>query len=163
MTAGRVSVVAFALAVAIAGCGGSTAQRMPDLSALPLVDGAKIVVRVKQCDPGANSFCAYELIVVARRYKTSDALLESEHRRLLALGWSGATPEMSALAPGIPGERAAESPGHRLRVNYGTAFGDLAGIELGLIKRPPTIATALSRVVFDRSSAMSMQLEVGSH
>ena len=43
--------------------------------------------------------------------------------------------------------RAAESPGHKLRVNYGTAFNDLQGIDRGLIKRPQRISTALSRAL----------------
>ena len=47
-------------------------------------------------------------------------------------------------------------------MTYATAYGDLKGIDLGWIKRSRTITLALSRALFDRASAMSVMLEVGS-
>jgi hypothetical protein len=83
------------------------------------------------------------------------ALLDSEHRHLLKLGWSGAAPDTGE-------QRAAESPGHKLRVTYATAFGDLLGWDRGWIKRPWPIVMALDRAMFNRASALSLMLEVGS-
>jgi hypothetical protein len=113
------------------------------------------VRQVRECDPGRASFCAYQLVVVASNFKSSTALLDSEHRHLLKLGWTGAAPETGE-------QRAAESPGHKLRVTYATAFGDLKGIDLGWIKRSQRIALALSKTMFDGSSALSLTLEAGS-
>jgi hypothetical protein len=140
---------------ALAGCGQSSSQRTPDISKLPLVSGARIVTEVHQCDKGAAGFCAYELVVIAPRYTSSMALLDSEHRHLLKLGWSGAAPDTGE-------QRAAESPGHKLRVTYATAFGDLKGIDLGWITRPQPITMALSRALFNRASTLSLTLETGS-
>jgi hypothetical protein len=160
MTARRLSlaraalVVAGSLAVALAGCGQRSTSRRPSLGELPLVRGARIVANVQQCDRGASGFCAIELVVVDRRYHSSDALVTGEHHRLRKQGW--------AAAGGDTGdERAAESPGRRLRVTYATAYGELKGIDLKWIQRPRTITMALSRTMFDRDPAMSLLLETG--
>jgi hypothetical protein len=145
---------AAALALAVAGCGGGGSQ-VPDVSRLPLVDGASVVARAQQCDRGADAYCTVELVVADSRYHSSLDLLKSERRHLHEVGWS--------LANGDTGnENAADSPGHQLRVTYSTADGDLQGIELGWIQRPRTITLALSRVLFARSAALSMMLERGS-
>lgn len=118
------------------------------------MNGAKIITRVQRCDKGANAYCAEQLVVVGARYRTSIDLLKSEQDHLLKLGWS--------LVNGDTGsERAAESPGHKLRLTYATAYGDLTGIDLGWIKRAHPIALALSRTLFSQTSAISMMLEVG--
>jgi hypothetical protein len=156
MIGGRLRLVALpALIVALAGCGQSSASRTPDLTMLPLVGGARIVAQVRQCDRGANAFCSYELVVVDPRYKSSTDLLEGEHRHLRDHGWAGAAPDTGE-------QRAAESPGNKLRVTYATAFGDLKGIDVGWIKRPWPITAALSRAMYNRASAISVMLETGS-
>lgn len=142
-------------AAALAGCGQSAKSRTPDVSQLPLVQGATVVTQVRECDKGANAFCAIELVVADRRYKTSDDLLLSEHHQLLSHGWSGAGGDTG-------NERAADSPGHKLRLTYATATGDLQGVELGQIKRPGKIWIALSHTLFDQVPALSMMLEVGN-
>jgi hypothetical protein len=145
---------AIVLAVALAGCGQASGQRTPDLGQLPLVKGTHVVAQVRECDPGANDFCAVEAVVVGPRYRSSTALMKSERLHLTSLGWS--------TVGGDTGQQtAAESPGHKLRLTYATAYGDLEGIDLGWIKRPPAIQLALSRALFDRSSAMSIMLEQG--
>jgi hypothetical protein len=113
------------------------------------------VAAVRQCDRGSGPFCAVELVVVARRYRTSDALLASERRQLRKLGWTGTGGDTGD-------EQAADSPGHKLRLTYATAYGDLKGIDLGWIQRSRRITLALSHVLFNRSAAMSLMLELGA-
>ncbi|MBV9003779.1 MAG: hypothetical protein JO181_03910 [Solirubrobacterales bacterium] len=157
MTAGRLGLglALLVTAAALAGCGQSAKSRTPDVSQLPLVQGATVVTQVRECDKGANAFCAIELVVADRRYKTSDDLLLSEHHQLLSHGWSGAGGDTG-------NERAADSPGHKLRLTYATATGDLQGVELGQIKRPGKIWIALSHTLLDQVPALSMMLEVGN-
>ncbi|MDQ6606908.1 MAG: hypothetical protein M3Z06_10235 [Actinomycetota bacterium] len=127
---------------------------MPELSRLPLVSGARIVQQVRQCDRGANSFCAIELVVVDPRYRTSLDLLTGEHQRLASLGWTSANAQIGE-------ERAADSPGHKLRVTFATDSGDLKGIDLGWIHRSRQTALALSHALFAHSAALSLMLEEG--
>jgi hypothetical protein len=158
MTAGRlrVSTTAAAAAVGLAACGGQTqAHRTPSVSKLPLVAGAKVSLRVHECDTGANAFCGWELLVVAPRYRSSDDLVNDEHALLLKSGWSGADADTS-------GQHAADSPGHKLRVTYATPSGDLQAIVLGSTRRSRQLTLALSHAMFVRTAAMSMLLEVGA-
>ena len=155
MTAGRVVLALAALVVALAGCGQSAPRQRPQMGQLPLVPGASVALSVRQCDRGANAFCAVEAVVVAPRYKDSVALVHDERRHLLSMGWAGDNGDTGE-------EHAAESPGHKLRLTYATAFGDLKGIDLGWIKRPRPIALALSHAMFDGRPAMSMMLESGT-
>ncbi|MGI8902910.1 MAG: hypothetical protein ACR2IP_04495 [Solirubrobacteraceae bacterium] len=155
MNGRRLSALApIALVVTLGGC-GQRAPRVPASSALPLVGGAGIVASARQCDPGANAFCALQLVVTGSRYPSSGELLRSENRRLRQLGWT-------ATHADIGDERAAESPGRRVRVTYATADGDLQGIEQGWIKRSRTIYLALDRTLFDRTPAISVMLEAGA-
>jgi hypothetical protein len=148
-------VAAIVAAAALAGCGAGGGGRAPTLSSLPLVSGARILTEVRRCDPGANAFCALELVVVGTRYKTSTEMVLSEHHKLHQLGWTGTGPDTGA-------EHADESPGHKLRLTYSTAYGDLQGIDLGTIQRPWPITFSLSRTLFDQAPAMSMLLELGN-
>ena len=142
------------VALLLAGCGGST-RHVPDASKLPLVAGASVAAKAQQCDRGAGAYCSVELVVVDPRFHTSTDLMKTEQRQLHQLGWS--------LADGDTGnERAADSPGHKLRVTYATASGDLQGIDLGWIDRSQKITLALSHALFARSAALSMMLELGS-
>jgi len=142
-----------ALIAALAGCGSST-QNTPKLAGLPLVDGAHVVAQSIKCDKGANAFCGVELVVAAPGYGTSDRLLRSEHSHLRALGWSGVNAD-------IGGERAFDSPGHKLHVVFATADSDLRGIDLGSIKRSRAIQLALSHQIFAHVPALSMMLVDG--
>jgi hypothetical protein len=144
-----------ALAVAVAGCGGSSGTRIPDVRKLPLVDGARAVAQSRVCDRGASAYCALELVVVDPRYATSAALVSAEHAQLKRHGWTGANGDTGD-------ERAADSPGGKLRVTYATAYGELKGIDLGWVKRSRTTALTLSHLFFRGVSAMSILLEVGS-
>ena len=156
MIARRLGVPALtAIAAALAGCGSGGAQHTPDVSSIPLVAGARIVAQQQKCDRGANPFCGWELVVEAPGYKSSDDLLLSENRHLKSLGWTGANAD-------IAGERAADSPGHKLHLTYGTAFTDLKGYGRGQIRRTEKIAKTLSRAMFDRTPSLSMLLEEGS-
>jgi hypothetical protein len=144
-----------ALVLALAGCGGQGgSQTSLNLQQLPLVSGASVVAHARQCDRGANAFCALEAVVVAPRFRSSGALVASERRQLRKLGWS-------SMAGDDGDERAADSPGHKLRITYATAANDLLGIDEQWIKRPNNITFSLSQAMFKRTPAMSVMLEVG--
>ena len=140
--------------VALIGCGGSGGGA-PDLNKLPLAPGAHISLKVERCDKGANAFCAYELVVTSSTAKNSETLANDENTLLLEKGWTGANADTGE-------QRAADSPGHKLRVTYATAYSDLQDIDRGWIKRSRTVTLALSRALFHRTTAMSMLLEVGA-
>jgi hypothetical protein len=144
-----------ALAVALAGCGGTGgSQSSLDIKRVPLVSGASVVAQARQCDRGTNAFCAVEAVIVDPRFRSSGALVAGEHRQLRKLGWS-------SMAGDDGDERAAESPGQKLRITYATAANDLIGIDEQWIKRPRNITLTLSQVMFSRTPAMSVMLEVG--
>ncbi len=149
------AAAALACAIALGACGASTADRTPNLNDLPLVPGATIVAQEKRCDMGANAYCAVEFVVVDRRFHSSEDLVHAQHQLLMQHGWSSANADIGP-------ERAADSPGHKLRVTFATAFGELTGIDLGWIKRTRSITLALSRTMVQRQSAMSMMLEIGN-
>jgi hypothetical protein len=140
--------------VALAGCGQQASTASPTLSQLPLASGASIVAQVHECDKGAKAFCAIELVVVGRGYNSSVDLVKAQRRRLKQSGWSG-------VAPDDGQQRAAQSPGQKLRITYATAAADLLGIDLEWIKRPRPITFALAHAMFDGSPAMSILLEAG--
>jgi hypothetical protein len=142
-------------AVALGGCGQGNVQHTPSLAKLPLVPGARVVAQVRSCDPGANAFCAWELVVAASSYRSPEALAKAEHRYLESLGWTSANADTGQ-------QRAQDSPGHKLRITYATPRGDLQGVELGFIKRARPIQLALSRAMFQRTSAISMLYEIGA-
>ncbi len=156
MIARRLGVAgALAVAVALGGCGSSTADRTPTVSAVPLVPGAKIGTQVRECDQGSRAYCTIELVVLDSRYPSSDILAHDESHVLRKAGWSLADGDTST-------ETAANSPGHKLRLTYSTAADDLQQIDLGQITRPTPITHALSSSIFDQTPAMSMMLEVGA-
>jgi hypothetical protein len=143
-----------AVALVAAGC-GSSGSRGPSLSGVPLVPGTQVVEHVRRCDPGANPYCAVQLVVVDKHASSSQALLIAERQHLKSLGWT--------LTEADTGdEAAANSPGHKLRLTYATAALDLKDIDLGWIRRSPKIGLALSRAMFDRDSAISLMLQTGS-
>jgi hypothetical protein len=144
-----------AMALAVAGCGQSAQSRSPDLASVPLAGGARVVAHIRRCDRGADPYCAVQAVVVGGRYRSSTALLSRERRHLHSLGWTQAIGD-SGL------ELAADSPGHKLRLIYATAAADLQGVDLGWIQRSRLITLALSRLMFDRASAISVMLETGS-
>jgi hypothetical protein len=140
----------------VAGCGaGTPAARTPTASSVPLVPGSRVVEQVRACDQGSNAFCAIDLVVRNGAYKSSDILLRDEGRLLRKDGWSLSNAETRA-------QTAANSPGHKLRLTFSTAAGDLQEIDLGLINRSWPITYALSSSMFDRAAAMSMRVEVGA-
>lgn len=145
---------AAALAGVVVGCGAS-GPRTPALAGLPLAARSRVAVSVRQCNQGASAFCALQLVVVGAGYRTSLNLLGAERALLRRRGWS------QANAP-VGLERAADSPGDRLRVTYATATGDLQGVDLGWIKRRRSVTLALSRALISHTSAISMMLEVGA-
>lgn len=140
--------------VALAGCGHSANRTPLSLQQLPLVPGAKVAKVIKQCDRGANAFCALELVIVNEHYRSADELEKAEHKWVRAAGWRG-------VGGDTVYENAAESPGHKLRLTYATASDDLRAVDLGYIHRPETIAVALSRTMFSHVPAMSVLLESG--
>jgi hypothetical protein len=144
-----------ALVLILAGCGASQAQRTPVATDIPLVPGAEIAVQTRACDRGSRAFCSIDLVVVDRHYISSDVLARDESHVLRKHGWSLADGDTSL-------QSAANSPGHKLRLTFATANGDLRQIDLGTIIRPWPITYALSSTMFDRTAAMSMRLEVGA-
>jgi hypothetical protein len=150
------TVCALVLSAVLAGCGGASAsQRIPTAASVPLIPGSRIVTRVRACDEGSNPYCAIDLVVSNRSYNSSDILLRDEGRLLKKDGWS--------LAHGDTGaQSAANSPGHKLRLTFSTAAGDLQEVDLGAINRPWPIVFSLSSSMFARAATMSMMLEIGS-
>jgi hypothetical protein len=146
---------ALALAAILAGCGASQTQRTPTASDIPLVPGAQVAAQALACDRGSRTFCAIDLVVVDHHYVSSDVLALDESHVLRKHGWSLADGDTSL-------QTAANSPGHKLRLTFATATGDLRQIDLGQIIRPWPITYALSSTMFDRTPAMSMRLEVGA-
>jgi hypothetical protein len=146
---------ALALVLILAGCGASHAPRTPVASDIPLVPGAEIAVQTHACDRGSRAYCSVDLVVVDHHYRSSDYLALDESHVLRKHGWS--------LADGDTGlQTAANSPGHKLRLTFSTADGDLREVDLGTINRPWPIVYALSSTMFERTAAMSMRLEVGA-
>lgn len=155
VVAALVVAAALVLGAALAGCGDGRTGRTPPLRRVPLVPGATVRFALRQCDSGANPYCALNAIIVDTRYRTSHDLMEAERRLLKAAHWSS-----SFADTGL--ERAAESPGHRLRLTYATADDDLRAIDQQYIKRPPPIAMRLSKLDFAGTPALSVLLEAGS-
>lgn len=154
MTARRLGVwLSLATLGALAGCGQSSGGT-PDIAKLPLPPGAMVALKVQRCDKGANAFCALELVVTSTRAPNSDSLVKAEQLVLRANGWTGANADTGE-------QKADDSPGHKLRVTYATAFGDLLGIDNGWIKRSRKVTLALSAALFRRTPTMSMLLEAG--
>jgi hypothetical protein len=110
---------------------------------------------VRQCDRGANPYCALELVVVGPSYSSARGFVLAERDLLKRHGWTGASPQTAD-------ELADESPGHTLRITYAPAFVDLKGVDLGWIQRSPTVQRSLAKQLFTRSPAMSALVQVGS-
>jgi hypothetical protein len=142
-------------AFSAAACGQSSTGTPPALGGVPLTPGARVVAHERSCDRGANAYCSLQLVVVGGRYADSTALMAGEQQRLDALGWTSTVGDSGV-------EKAADSPGHKLRLTYATASDDLKGVDLGWIQRRPPITRALSGVMFDRAPALSLMLETGS-
>jgi hypothetical protein len=155
MSSRRLRAAPAALVLALAGCGGSS--HTPSLAQLPLVSGASVVAQAKQCDTGSNAFCAIEAVIVDRRFGSSGAFVAAEHKWLRKLGWS-------SMAGDNGDQRAAESPGHDLRLTYATAANDLKGWIFHWVKppRPTAIVLALDRQFIDGIPAMSIMLQAGA-
>jgi hypothetical protein len=143
-----------AMAGVLAGCGASS--RSPQLSSLPLAPGARVMTNVRQCNGGSNAYCSIELVVLGPTYRSSRALVLAERDRLRAAGWIGASPATGD-------QLANEAPHNKLRVTYATAFQDLKGADIDWIKRSWPTISALDQTVFNRTVAMSLLLEIGSH
>jgi hypothetical protein len=146
-------VVLLAVAVTVAGC-GSGAPRHPNLSSVPLVPGGRVVVRANACDDGANPYCALDVVLVDRKFKSAQALVTNERQWLKRSGWIRVSAQTGD-------ELAADSPADRLRVTYSTAALDLKDIDLGWIKRPRAISLALSDAIYDGAPAMSINVVAG--
>jgi hypothetical protein len=156
MSTRRKSPFLVLLAVVLLAACGRGSHRTPSLAGLPLVGGAHVVTRVRACDPGANAYCAEDLVVASTAFASSQQFLQSERDELHKLGWTG------AYAPNGD-EHAADSPGGKLHLVYATAQGDLTGIDFRWIQRPVAVAHALSRALFKPYvPTLSMQVESGS-
>jgi hypothetical protein len=147
------AVLALLAGALISGCGAG--DRVPSLKRLPLVQGGRVTTQLRSCNPGANAYCAIELVVVGTNYPSAQALVKAESRLLHRRGWHHAN------AP-VGQEIGATSPGDRLRVTYATASGELEAIDLGWIKRPRALTLTLSRALFAHTSAMAVVLQVGT-
>ena len=117
--------------------------------------GAQVVAKVRQCDQGANPYCALELVLVDPAYASARSFVLAERELLKSHGWTGASPQTSD-------ELADESPGHKLRITYATALVDLKGVDLGWIDRTSNVQRSLAKQLFAGSPAMSALLQVGS-
>jgi hypothetical protein len=139
--------------VALSGCGGGA--RTPKLASLPIVSSAHVVSNVHVCDQGKKAYCALELVVVDPHYPSPRDLVLAERKVLKAHGWTGASAQTGD-------QLADESPGHKLRVTYDTAYGDLKDIDLGWIQRTRRTQEALSTQMFAGAIVMSALLQIGS-
>jgi hypothetical protein len=152
MRAARATTI-LVTAVAVAGC--SHGHRVPALSGLPLAPASHVVLQAKICNPGANAYCADELVVTNSQFHSSQDFLDTERAILHKLGWTG------QYAPN-GNEHSDDSPGHKLRVIFATAQGDLIGIDLGWIKRSRSIGLALAHAMIKRQATLSMLLLAGA-
>ena len=114
-----------------------------------------MVTKVRRCDRGSHPYCALELVVADRRYTTARAFLLAERNLLHARGWGGASPPNG-------NELADESPGHRLRIVFATAYGDLRNIDLASTQRARKVTLALSAQLFTGVPALSVVLQADS-
>jgi hypothetical protein len=144
-------VPAALLAITLAGCGQSEHLDNPRV---PLINGTQVVQQIKSCDKGSHVFCALAMVVTNPRFRSAGNFLVKERQYLKRLGWSLQEGEIGQ-------ERSAVSPGHRLRIVYATASGDLLALDLGWIKRPGSIARTLSETMFDGQPAISLMVEAG--
>jgi hypothetical protein len=152
--ASRLAVIAVT-ALAVAGCGAGAGSRAVGVTQVPLPGGARIMTHVRSCDRGVNAYCAEQLVVVAPAFASSTALEVTERQLLTKRGWTS--------TQGADGnEKAADSPGHELRLYYATAYDDLLGIDSNWIQRAPPISHGLSNAMFDRAPAISLMLVRGS-
>jgi hypothetical protein len=151
------ALATLALLVGLSACGGSGShpQHVPGVVHVPLVSGARVVARTRQCDPGANAYCAVQLVVYDHNYRTSNDFLLDERRFLHAHGWTGANGDVGP-------ESAADSPGHKLHLTYAAAGDELSSLEFHWIQRPWPIWSALSSSIFDSTPALSLMLEDGN-
>ena len=148
------SICAAVVALTLAAC-GTGRPVTPSIGGLPLAARSHVTLIRRVCNDGSDAYCALEFVVVGSGYRTSLNLLGAEQRILHRRGW------VHADAPeGL--ERAADSPGDKLRVTYATANGELQGVDLGWIKRPHAVALALSRAMLAHQSALSVVLQVGT-
>jgi hypothetical protein len=149
-----ISGAAAALTVLVAGCGGG-GDRVPSFRRLPLVSGLHTVVSQRVCNPGANAYCALELVLRGQGFASSVDLQRAERLLLAQRGWE------KANAP-VGQELAADSPSGKLRVTYAAANLELEAVDLGWVKRSRRITLALSREIFDHQPAIAVLLQVGT-
>ena len=149
----QAAAIGVASSALLAGCGGGS--RSPALTSLPLVHGAHVVTEVRLCDKGSRPYCALQFVVADPRYSSARTLVLAEQNLLHRHKWTEASPQTSD-------ELAAESPGHKLRITYASAYGDLKGVVLGWIGRTDQVQRSLSQQMLAGSPAMSGQLQIGS-
>ena len=143
-----------ATALALAGCGHAASTAALRSEVVPLPPGAEIVAQERQCDRGANAFCALELAVIDPSLRSSGDLVTLEGRTLGQAGWTS--------VPGDAGnERGADSPSQKFHLSYGTSLADLVGAGAGWFKRAHTIALVLSRQLLGRVPAIALSLQTG--
>jgi hypothetical protein len=147
------AALAIGSAVVLSGCGNGA--RSPKLASLPMVAGAHVVSNVHICDKGSNAYCALELVFTDPHYASSRDFVLGERKVLKSHGWTGATPPTGD-------ELADESPGHKLRITYDTAYGDMKDIDMGWIQRTRRTQEVLSTQMFAGAIAMSVELQIGS-
>jgi hypothetical protein len=149
------SATVLALAGALAACSPDTGPRSPSLAKVPLAPRSRVLLQVRACNSGANAFCALQLVLVGDGYATANSLLESEARVLHRLHWKRANADTGL-------ERAAYSPGGRIRLTYATAHGELESIDLGWTKRRHPIEVALAHALFRNTPALALLVEEGT-
>jgi hypothetical protein len=149
------SVLVCSLSLLLVGCSPSTGPRSPSLKLVPLAPNSRVLLHVRVCNRGTNAFCALQLVVVGRGYRTAVAMIDSETRLLHALRWRRVNADTGL-------ERAAYSPSGRLRLTYATAHGELESIELGWTQRRRKITVALAHTLFANTPALALLVEEGS-
>jgi hypothetical protein len=147
--------ITFSLIAVIGGCSPDTGPRSPSFAKVPLAPHSHVLLKVRACNRGANAFCALEAVVIGSGYPSSNALLESETRLLRRLHWRRANADTGL-------QRAAYSPGGKLRLTYATAHGELEGIDLGWQQRRHAIEVALAHTLFVDRPALSLLVEEGT-
>jgi hypothetical protein len=125
-----------------------------DSPRVPLVSGARVVYKEKNCDAGTHVFCGVELVVSDTRFTSAGALVTSEAQRLQHLGWTLQQGEINQ-------ERSALSPSGRLRIVYASAPQELLAIDFGWATRSPALISSLDRSMINRTPAMLLVLEAG--
>lgn len=148
-----VSASPLVVVLLLAGC-GSAGDRTPSLARVPMPPRSKVILDLHACNAGSDAYCALQLVIAGKGYRTSVSMISAEAAVLRRLHWRHENAD-TAL------EHAAYSPGDKLRLTYATPKSELASIELGWVTRAHAVQVTLAHTLFADRPALSMLVEIG--